>query len=41
MVGASQNVPIVDAIADRTGKRAEKLVSDHLLRTLATINIWR
>jgi DNA-binding GntR family transcriptional regulator len=41
MVGASQNVPIVDAIADRNGKRAEKLVSDHLLRTLATINIWR
>ena len=32
---------IVDAIADRNGKRAEKLVSDHLLRTLATINIWR
>jgi hypothetical protein len=32
---------IVDAIAVRNGKRAEKLVSDHLLRTLATINIWR
>ena len=32
---------IADAIADRDGKRAEKLVSDHLLRTLATINIWR
>ncbi len=32
---------IVDAIADRNAKRAEKLVSDHLLRTLATINIWR
>ena len=32
---------IVDAIADRNGKRAEKLVSDHLLRTLATINIWQ
>ena len=32
---------IVDAIADRNGKRAEKLISDHLLRTLATINIWR
>jgi DNA-binding FadR family transcriptional regulator len=32
---------IVDAIADRNGKRAEKLVQDHLLRTLATINIWR
>jgi GntR family transcriptional regulator, transcriptional repressor for pyruvate dehydrogenase complex len=32
---------IVEAIADRNGRRAEKLVSDHLLRTLATINIWR
>lgn len=32
---------IVDAIADRNGKRAEKLVSEHLLRTLATINIWQ
>ena len=32
---------IVDAIADRNGKRAEKLVSDHLMRILATINIWR
>jgi GntR family transcriptional regulator, transcriptional repressor for pyruvate dehydrogenase complex len=32
---------IVDAIADRDGKRAEKLVSDHLMRILATINIWR
>jgi DNA-binding FadR family transcriptional regulator len=32
---------IVDAIADRNAKRAEKLVSDHLLRTLATINIWQ
>jgi GntR family transcriptional regulator, transcriptional repressor for pyruvate dehydrogenase complex len=32
---------IVDAIVDRNAKRAEKLVSDHLLRTLATINIWR
>jgi GntR family transcriptional regulator, transcriptional repressor for pyruvate dehydrogenase complex len=32
---------IVDAISDRNGKRAEKLVSDHLMRILATINIWR
>ncbi len=32
---------IVDAIADRNGRRAEKLVSDHLMRTLATVNIWR
>jgi len=32
---------IVDAITDRNGKRAEKLVSDHLMRILATINIWR
>jgi DNA-binding FadR family transcriptional regulator len=32
---------IVDAIADRNGKRAEKLVAEHLMRILATINIWR
>lgn len=32
---------IVAAIADRNGKRAEELVSDHLMRTLATINIWQ
>lgn len=32
---------IVDAIADRNGKRAEELVADHLMRTLATINIWQ
>lgn len=32
---------IVDAIADRNGKRAEKLVSEHLMRILATINIWQ
>ena len=31
---------IVDAIAERNGNRAEQLVSDHLMRTLATINIW-
>lgn len=32
---------IVDAIADRNAKRAGDLVSDHLMRTLATINIWQ
>lgn len=32
---------IVDAIAERKGKRAEELIADHLLRTLATINIWQ
>jgi DNA-binding FadR family transcriptional regulator len=32
---------IVDAIAARDGPRAEQLVSDHLMRTLATINIWQ
>lgn len=32
---------IVDAIAARDGARAEALVSDHLMRTLATINIWQ
>ena len=32
---------IVDAIAERNGKRAEELVSDHLMRMLATINIWQ
>ena len=32
---------IVDAIAARNGKRAEDLVADHLMRTLATINIWQ
>lgn len=32
---------IVDAIDARDGKRAEELVSDHLMRTLATINIWQ
>jgi len=32
---------IVDAIAERNPKRAEELVSDHLMRTLATINIWQ
>ncbi|MFC3231458.1 FadR/GntR family transcriptional regulator [Marinibaculum pumilum] len=32
---------IVDAVAARDGDRAEALVSDHLMRTLATINIWQ
>jgi DNA-binding FadR family transcriptional regulator len=32
---------IVDAIAARDAARAEELVSDHLMRTLATINIWQ
>jgi len=32
---------IVDAIADRNGKRAEELVSDLLMRMLAAINIWQ
>lgn len=32
---------IVEAIARRDAKRAEELVSDHLMRTLATINIWQ
>lgn len=29
---------LIDA---RNAKRAEELVSDHLMRTLATINIWQ
>lgn len=32
---------IVDAVAARDADRAEALVSDHLMRTLATINIWQ
>jgi DNA-binding FadR family transcriptional regulator len=32
---------IVDAIANRDSRRAQALVSDHLMRTLATINIWQ
>jgi len=32
---------IVEAIAARDGKLAESLLSDHLMRTLATINIWQ
>jgi DNA-binding FadR family transcriptional regulator len=32
---------IVDAIAARNARQAEELVSDHLMRTLATINIWQ
>ena len=32
---------IVKAISDRNAKKAEALISDHLMRTLATINIWQ
>jgi DNA-binding FadR family transcriptional regulator len=32
---------IVDAVAERKGARAEELTADHLMRTLATINIWQ
>lgn len=32
---------IVEAVAARNGKRAEELVSDYLMRMLATINIWQ
>lgn len=32
---------IVDAIGERKAKRAEALISDHLMRALATINIWQ
>jgi len=32
---------IVDAISERKAKLAEELTSDHLMRTLATINIWQ
>lgn len=32
---------IVQAIADKKAKRAEELIADHLMRTLATINIWQ
>ena len=32
---------IVDAIDARNAKLAEELVADHLMRTLATINIWQ
>lgn len=32
---------IVDAISERDAKRAEQLVSDHLMQMLATINIWQ
>jgi DNA-binding FadR family transcriptional regulator len=32
---------VVNAIAERKAKRAEELISDHLMRTLATINIWQ
>jgi DNA-binding FadR family transcriptional regulator len=32
---------IVDAIAHRKAKRARELTNDHLMRMLATINIWQ
>jgi DNA-binding FadR family transcriptional regulator len=32
---------IVNAISERNAKRAEALISDHLMRALATINIWQ
>jgi DNA-binding FadR family transcriptional regulator len=32
---------IVEAIAEAKVKRAQELVTDHLMRTLATINIWQ
>jgi DNA-binding FadR family transcriptional regulator len=32
---------IVAAISERSAKKAESLISDHLMRTLATINIWQ
>jgi len=32
---------IVDALSERNGKLAEALTADHLMRTLATINIWQ
>jgi DNA-binding GntR family transcriptional regulator len=32
---------IVDAIGEQKAGRAEELTADHLMRTLATINIWQ
>lgn len=32
---------VVDAIVARKAQRAEELMSDHLMRMLATINIWQ
>ena len=32
---------IVEAIAAGKGKQAEALMSDHLMRMLATVNIWQ
>jgi len=32
---------IVEAIASGNARRAEELTSDHLIRTLATVNIWQ
>jgi DNA-binding FadR family transcriptional regulator len=32
---------IVEAIAKRQGKKAESLMADHLMRMMATVNIWQ
>ena len=32
---------IVNAIAQRKGKHAQELMNDHLIRMLATVNIWQ
>jgi DNA-binding FadR family transcriptional regulator len=32
---------IIQAIGDGDGRKAEQLMSDHLMRILATINIWQ
>lgn len=32
---------IVDAVARRKGKHAQELMNDHLIRMLATVNIWQ
>jgi len=32
---------IVAAISERNARKAEALISDHLMRTLATVNIWQ
>ena len=32
---------IVDAIAQRKGNQAQDLMNDHLMRMLATVNIWQ
>jgi len=32
---------IINAISERQAKQAEQLIADHLMRMLATINIWQ